>query len=117
MDRHSYRSDIEFISYMKNKYKKIFNMIGRFDHITNISPLFLGLHEFLEIGDGRLYIETSHVCYPDTQILSKSDRITTMVLINNQDEITYLHELGHIVHKRLFNLDNIKFKPLDDIPP
>ena len=115
MNRNRYRSDIEFIGYMKTKFKNIFDIIGDFDHITNYSPNFLGIHDFEYAQDGRLFKYTSHVCYSYHQLsLPKSDRKTTLVLIHDEDQDIYLHELGHVIHERIFNLDNLGFKPLDD---
>ena len=75
-----------------------------FDVLTGTDPFWAGLHSDLEIGDGRFFATTAHASFP----ASPRQRPTIVVPVP-ETVLTFLHEIGHIVH---FHLD---FRPT--LPP
>ena len=64
-------------------------------------PVFAGLHDYLDVADGRSYRETAHVAYDFNQRLSRSQRHITVVLPTLPSIEVLIHELGHVLDERL----------------
>ena len=66
-------------------------------------PVFAGLHDCVDTGDGRSYRDTAHVIYSEhLHSLPAARRLTTVVIPDtprdNQYDLDMLvHELGHVV--------------------
>lgn len=96
--------------------KNIKKILGNVDFLINFDPIKVGLHNFLDAGDGRFYNTTSHACYEVHQNhLSKDKRNATVVLLDGDynDRNVILHELGHILDERL-DFQAPPFYPLDE---
>lgn len=75
------------------------------DFLVGVDPIFVGLHSYGEIEDGRSYRDTAHVAYPCHQDLVRSARRTTVV-VPAADKYglwlrTLVHELGHVLHEHI----------------
>lgn len=68
-----------------------------FDVVTE-DPVFLGLHRFIGIGDGRSYRNEAHVAYPCHQI---APGVTTIVLQRPRTVEVVVHEIGHVLDEAL----------------
>jgi hypothetical protein len=73
-------------------------------------PIFAGLHETVEIGDGRTYRTEAHVCFP----CHVPDRRVTVVLPVPETPRIVLHELGHVLDWHLISRagEAIDFQPV-----
>lgn len=61
-------------------------------------PIFAGLHDTVDIADGRSYRDQAHVCYPH----HVADRRVTLVLPERRGDVAVvLHEFGHVLHWHL----------------
>lgn len=58
-------------------------------------PIFIGLHDYETVPDGRSYRDTAHFCHPGH--LRGHDRPPTVVLPGRASIRTVIHELGHAV--------------------
>ena len=84
--------------------KPILPMLRHVDLLAGADPLFVGLHLFKDIKDGRSYRNTAHTVYPHHQTnLVKTNRRTTVVLptLETAKPWVVIHELGHVLDERL----------------
>lgn len=76
----------------------VWYMVSDTRFVCGLDPLFIGLHSFEDTGDGRLYSETGHCCYP--WHLNDPGPVT-IVLPKSASPGTVVHELGHALHYKL----------------
>ena len=69
--------------------------------LTGIDPIYAGLFNDEDIGDGRSYRDTACVAYPYHQRIDKSLRHTTIILPNLIPLAYVIHELGHVLDESL----------------
>lgn len=76
------------------------------DYFCGASPVFAGLHNYVDTDDGRPYSRTAHAVWIMHQwLLPRTLRVPTVVLPQPVGPKTVVHELGHILHEAL------EFKP------
>lgn len=74
----------------------------RYTHFfTGADPIYAGLFNYGNTGDGRSYRNTVHVAYPYHQRLGADLRHTTVVLPSLQSLDVVVHELGHVLDECL----------------
>lgn len=74
----------------------------RYAHfLTGVDPIYVGLFNYEDTGDGRSYRNTACVAYPYHQRLSKGLRHTTVVLPVMDTLTVVVHELGHVLDEYL----------------
>lgn len=79
------------------------------DFLIGCDPVFVGLHQYGESDDGRLYKDTAHCVYPYHMAnLPKHLQKTTIVLPCASTICTVIHELGHVLHEQLGFISHIK---------
>jgi hypothetical protein len=69
--------------------------------LCGTDPVFAGLHDYLDIVDGRSYRDTAHVAWEFQQRLPRAHRRTTLVLPTSPSMPVMVHELGHVLDERL----------------
>ncbi len=72
-----------------------------FDVLTGTDPLWAGLHEYRDTGDGRSYRDTPHVAETHHQRLSARQQVPTIVLPAPRPPAAIIHEIGHVIHGHL----------------
>jgi len=74
---------------------RIASMLRHVHFFAGADPVYAGLHEYTDTGDGRSYRNIAHACYPYLTI----DKSLTIVLPTLEAASPYvvIHELGHIV--------------------
>lgn len=81
---------------------RILDLMGPYDYFCNADPVFAGLHTFEDASYGRSYRNTAHVIYPNHQKhRPRAERLTTVILHDGNDPDVVVHELGHVLHRRL----------------
>ena len=76
--------------------------VGYADFFCGASPVFAGLHNYVDADDGRPYSQTAHALFIMHQwLLPRTLRVPTVVLPNLVEPETVVHELGHILHEAL----------------
>ena len=69
--------------------------------LTGTNPIYAGLHNYKEIGDGRSYYNTAHVSFP-CHAIDKWERTTIVLpLLGDANLRTIIHELGHCLDEVL----------------
>jgi hypothetical protein len=66
--------------------------------VCGADPLFIGLHRFATITDGRSYRDTAHACYPHHLDGASAP---TVVLPLPVAPAVIVHELGHVLDWRI----------------
>jgi hypothetical protein len=86
-----------------NLPKSILDRLGGVGIISNIPAWYIGLHPYRDTTDGRSYDNTSHVVFEVHQELPRSQRQSTIMLLDNDafDPLVILHEIGHALDERL----------------
>ena len=69
--------------------------------LTGVDPIYAGLFNYEDTGDGRSYRDTCCVAYPYHQLLSKHLQHTTVVLPSLWPVWVVVHELGHVLDECL----------------
>jgi hypothetical protein len=70
------------------------------DYFCGASPVFAGLHNYQDTGDGRPYSQTAHAVWLMHQrLLPRTLRGPTVVLPVLVRPKTVAHELGHVLHE------------------
>lgn len=78
--------------------RDVWEVISDTKFVCGLDPLYIGLHSFDDTGDGRLYSETAHCCYPWHL---DSPGPVTVVIPKMVEPRTIVHELGHALHYKL----------------
>jgi hypothetical protein len=69
------------------------------DFLIGVDPVFAGLHDTVDVADGRSYRTTAHVHYP-----KQSWHTNPVVVLPDEDDRNphvVAHELGHVLEVRL----------------
>ena len=79
----------------------IFRFLEYTHFLTGTDPVYAGLHNYIDIGDGRSYRYTEHVSYPEHDVTKHE--VTTIVLPTLKAAYLYVitHELGHCLDEIL----------------
>lgn len=83
--------------------------LGHVQYVIGVDPVFVGLHSFVDIADGRSYRDTAHCAYPSHLVGPADRRVTTIVMPSHHDRgagtwaepHTLIHELGHALHETI----------------
>jgi len=76
--------------------------VSHVDFFCGASPVFAGLHNYVDTDDGRPYSLTAHAVWIMHQwLLPRTLRVPTVVLPALVAPKTVVHELGHILHEAL----------------
>ena len=69
--------------------------------LTGTDPVYAGLHNYKEIGDGRSFRDTAHVIFA-CHAIDKQERTTVVLPVLDDANLgTIIHELGHCLDEVL----------------
>ena len=69
--------------------------------LTGVDPIWVGLHNYIDTGDGRSYHNTAHVSYPWNAINKHGQTTVVLPLLKDAHPYVIIHELGHCLDEIL----------------